>query len=503
MLLLLLSLAAQDTLQWRPSWPGTEMAIVKGNPYASEPFVFRFRMPSGYWIHPHSHPVDAHIRVISGTFLVGMGDVLDSAKVRTLAPGKAIDVKTGMHHFEGTRGPTDIEVSGTGPWGITFVDPANAPVPPAPSSPPRAIANVTVIDVRAGVALADQNVIVIGERIAGVGPAGSTPIPTGAQTLDGRGKYLIPGLWDMHVHADSADLATLIRFGITGARDMSGDITALLALRRGITARVLSGPRLVFAGPLLRGPRSASDSEPWVIRTPEQGRRAVDSLTALGADFIKMHEDLSRDAYFAMAAEAKLKGMPFVGHVPAALTPLEASAAGQRSIEHLEFVPDRCMPIFNGQSPPDCSAAGLTGLIASLVANETWLDPTIGSFRAFAPQQFPAILAGFKQLVPVLRAQRADILTGTDLGNTGIIPGESLHDELALLVEAGYTPAEVLRAATLNPATFLGLTGSLGTVERGNFADMVLLDADPLADIRNTRRIAFVFQGGRIVSRGN
>jgi len=106
-------------------------------------------------------------------------------------------------------------------------------------------------------------------------------------------------------------------------------------------------------------------------------------------------------------------------------------------------------------------------------------------------------------LVPLLRTHHIRFLTGTDLGTTGIVPGESLHDELALLVDAGYTAAEVLRAATLSPADFLGLTDSLGTIERGKIPDMVLLEADPLVDIANARRIAFVFQRGRVVSRSN
>ena len=370
-------------------------------------------------------------------------------------------------------------------------------------APPHAITNVTIIDVRSGTRVPDQNVVVLGERVAAVGPASGTPVPPNAEVIDGRGKYLIPGLWDMHVHLDSTDLAALLRFGITGARDMGGDLDQLLDWRRRIAVRALPGPRLVVAGPLLRGPRNSTESGPWIIRTAEQGRRAVDSLAARGVDFIKVHEDLPREAYFAIAAEAKAKGLPFSGHVAASLTPLEVSAAGQRSIEHLEFVPDRCMPIFAGQTPSGCTVEGMDALMAGLAANGTWLDPTISSFRIFAPQQFPAIQAGFTQLVPRLRAHQIRFLTGTDLGTTGIIPGESLHDELALLVAAGYTPAEVLRAATLNAAEFLRMTDSLGTIERGKIADLVLLDADPLADIRNTRRIVFVFQAGRVVSRGN
>ena len=114
-------------LQWRPSWPGTEMALVRGDPYKGGEWAFRFRMPAGYWIYPHRHPVDAHIRVVSGTFLVGDGEQLDTSRVRVLGPGRTIELQLGMPHFEGTREATDIEVHGAGTWGITFVDPAKDP----------------------------------------------------------------------------------------------------------------------------------------------------------------------------------------------------------------------------------------------------------------------------------------------------------------------------------------------------------------------------------------
>ena len=114
-------------LIWRPSWPGTEIAVVSGDPFSSGPFVFRFRMPGGYWIHPHRHPVDARLRVISGVFLVGMGKQLDSTKVEVLKRGKKVNLAAGMAHFEGSRGETVIEISGDGPWGITFLDPSKDP----------------------------------------------------------------------------------------------------------------------------------------------------------------------------------------------------------------------------------------------------------------------------------------------------------------------------------------------------------------------------------------
>ena len=356
-----------------------------------------------------------------------------------------------------------------------------------------AITHVGVVDVRAGKIVSDRTVVIRGRTIVIVGDARSTDVSPETRTIDGRGKFLIPGLWDMHVHLDESDLAALLTAGITGARDMGGDLEQLLSWRR-------RGPRLVFAGPVLRGPRSENDTGSagaWVIRTAEQGARAVDSLALRGVDFIKVHEDLSREAYFAIAYAAKARHLPFVGHVAASLTPIQVSEAGQRSIEHLEFVPDRCLGVFAGQQPSGCAAA-IDSVVDALSRNGTWLDPTIGSFRIFAKQQFPAILAGFKTLVPALRAHHIKLLAGTDLGTAGIIPGASLHDELSLLVAAGFTPLEALRAATLNPAEFLDATDSLGTIEAGKLADLVLLRADPLRDISNTRSIAAVIRDGRV-----
>src|SRR5258705_468028 len=367
-----------------------------------------------------------------------------------------------------------------------------------------AITHVTVIDVAAGKTIPEQTVVIRGRRIASVGDAGTTTLPERAEPIDGSGKYLIPGLWDMHVHLDSTDLTPLVALGITGARDMGGDLEQLLAWRRRIADGELTGPRLVIAGPALRGPRSPSDSGPWVIRLPWQGIAAVDSLAARRVDFIKIHEGITDDAYRAIAVQAKLRRLPFAGHVPAGVGVGEASDIGQRSIEHLEFVPDSCLGRFAERSPSaaplpaQCDEASFDRLLLVLAAHHTWLCPTIGSFRIFAPKQFPAIFAGFKDLMPLLQAHHIDLLAGTDLGSRGIIPGVSLHDELALLVDAGLTPAEALRTATLNPARFLGGTDSLGTIEPGKIADLVLLAADPLADMHNTRSIVAVIRAGKV-----
>ena len=376
---------------------------------------------------------------------------------------------------------------------------------PQPVAPTLAITHVTVVDVRAGTSTPDQTVVIRGRRILTVGEAGRASVPAGAHVIDGAGKYLIPGLWDMHVHLDSTDLPALVHLGVTGARDMGGDLEQLLTWRRRIRGGEIAGPRLVFAGPALHGPRSPTDSGPWVIRMPWQGIAAVDSLAARHVDFIKIHEGLFDDTYRAIARQATLRHLPFAGHVPAGVPVGEAAEMGQRSIEHLEFVPDACLGRFAERSPTatplpaECDEANFDWLLGVLAGHHTWLCPTIGSFRIFAPKQFPAIFAGFKDLVPLLRAHRIDLLAGTDLGTTGIVPGASLHDELALLVDAGYTPAAALRFATLNPARFLGLTDSLGTVEPGKIADLVLLERDPLPDIRNTRSVAVVIQAGSVL----
>jgi cytosine/adenosine deaminase-related metal-dependent hydrolase len=362
----------------------------------------------------------------------------------------------------------------------------------ATATPTLVIRDVSVVDVRAGTTIPHRTVIVRDGHITVVGPSDETSIPgrlRSDQLIDGAGKYLIPGLWDMHVHLDSTDLPALVNHGITGARDMGGDLEQLLAWRSRIGADSMIGPRLVFAGPALSGEM-----------TRERAAHIVDSLAARGVDFIKVHEGLPRAAYYAIDSATLDRQLTFVGHVPALLTPVEVANAGQHSIEHLEFVSDRCLAIFSGVGPRDCTAR-VDSVLDALARNDTWLCPTIGSFRIFATQQFPAIQTGFAALVPRIRARHIGLLAGTDLGSRGIIPGASLHDELALLVQAGFTPAEALLTATLGPAEFLGLSDSLGTVAPEKVADLVLLERDPLVDIRNTTSIALVVKGGSVVFR--
>lgn len=379
-----------------------------------------------------------------------------------------------------------------------------------------AITHVTVIDVKTGTIEPNMTVLIHGDRITVVRPSKnkeSLPLKE-IQVIDGRGKFLLPGFWDMHVHTDGDDhvLHLLLANGITGVRDMAGDVAKLADARRRIASGELMAPHLIFAGPMLEGPPSQADEETWIIHSPDEARHAVDRLVELRVDFIKVHDGLSRESYLAIAAASKEKGISFVGHVPASMTPADASDLGQKSIEHFEFIPKACKVLFEPpaattprRAPSGCDPPSLDSLLHRFASNGTWLDPTVQSFRYFAPKQWSAIFSEFRELVPRIRQNNVLILAGTDsstfLEEKGDVPGICLHDELGLLVDAGFTKEETLRAATLNPALFLGLSNSLGSIDVGKTANLVILEANPLQDISNTKRIAGVICEGRYLDR--
>jgi imidazolonepropionase-like amidohydrolase len=309
----------------------------------------------------------------------------------------------------------------------------------------------------------------------------------------------------MHIHvaSDPRALGLLLAAGITGARDMGGDPKQVLETRRRIKSGKLDGPRLLVAGPMLAGPPSDADDSTWVIRTPGEANKVVASLLGQGVDFIKVHDHLSRETYRAVADSARAKGIPFAGHVSEYVTPVEASDIGQKSIEHFEFLPKACMALFDPKrpaTPAGCDRAALDSLMKTFATNGTWLDPTAGAFQYFAPDQWTTIRSAYRSVAALIRSNGVRVLAGTDqnsyLESKGSVPGQSLHEELVFFVDAGFTPAEALRAATEGPAEFLGLADSLGTIQSGRSADLVLLDADPLQDISNTRHVAVVIKQG-------
>lgn len=418
---------------------------------------------------------------------------------------------------------------------------------PGPSAS-LAIVGVTIIDGSDPSPRADQTVLIDGNRIVAVGSAASTEVPARAQVIEGRGRFLVPGLWDMHVHTTVPGgrevLALYTANGVTGVRDMAGEWDMLRGWRREIARGTLVGPRIVASGPYLEG---GDVPIPHILtRTPDEARAAVDSLVRLGVDFVKIHGQLTEETYFAAARAARSKGIPFAGHLPRGVTPAEASDSGQRSLEHLLQIPMPCTEReFTALQPRfplqgflgRCSREDPAPLFRRFAANGTWIVPTFvaayeiavwptrdvpgdaaarflpDTLRRYVAEIFQlpadapagadavgrAIFGKRLALVGAMHRAGVGILAGTDAPLRNSPPGFGLHQELVHLVEAGLTPFDALRAATLEPARYLGMLDSSGTIAAGKLADLVLLEADPLSDIRNLRRIATVVANGRVI----
>lgn len=427
-----------------------------------------------------------------------------------------------------------------------------AKIPANHTQAPIVFTHVTIIDVNGSAPRRDMTVVITGDRISAVGD--NISVPAGAQVVDATGKFLIPGLWDMHVHWYMRDTFSLfIANGVTGVRQMFGN-SDLLRWREQIAKGSLLGPRMVVASQIIDGPQPIWPNS-IAVRNEEEGRKAVRRVKQWGADFVKVYALLPRDGYFAIADEAKQQGITFVGHVPNAVSPAEASDAGQKSIEHLTGMliassdretelRDKLVKADSPEARGRVQATALetydekkaADLIARFAKNQTWQCPTLTVLRSNAylgdenfrrdgrvkyiprlmQQRWNFRLANRRggdsdvekkvlqkqfEIVGAMQKAGVPILAGTDTGNPFCFPGFSLHEELALLVIAGLTPIEALRSATLNPAKFFGLDQTLGTIEQGKIADLVLLDANPLVDIRNTQRINAVVSNGRLYDR--
>jgi imidazolonepropionase-like amidohydrolase len=427
------------------------------------------------------------------------------------------------------------------------------------------LTHVTVIDTTGGPTQPDMTVVIDGDQITRVDKKHHAKIPKTAKEIDATGMYLIPGLWDMHVHTffgnwipggREVTLPLFVANGITGVRDMGSELDLILAARKEIAEGRLVGPRMVVAGPMLDGPKTQFPAS-IAITSPEDGRRAVDMLKSRGVDFIKIQSYVPHDAYFAIVDECKKQEITFVGHVPDAIRGSEASNAGQKSFEHLigifegsSTVEDELLkgPKGPGRFLDTYDAAREDALIQLLAKNHTWQCPTLywerGQWLIDAPEvrdevihdpdakyapnfwrekSWPRFTASIikdldtdplavrekfvqHELDIVKKLQKAGVpfLAGTDTAaGVDVLPGFSLHRELERFVAAGFTPMEALQTATINPARFLNKLADFGTVEKGKVADLVLLDANPLDDIRNTQKIQAVVVNGRYFSRAN
>lgn len=382
-----------------------------------------------------------------------------------------------------------------------------------------AITDVTVIDPGSPAAQPNMTVVVTGSRIDALGPTGSVTVPRGTRVIDGRRKFLIPGLWDMHGHLSDATEAAfplLVAHGIAGVRDLGGNLAELDRWRAEIARGTRLGPLILRAGPFVDGPKDSTRNR-LAITEPAVARRAVDSLAALGVDCLKVHNKLPRAAFFALLDQARKRNLPVAVHLPEGVSMAEASDSGAASIEHIEMLissaayrPGATAKTWDEALGENLGEAGAR-LFATLARNRTYYDPTLTAYyRGFVhwEGQDTAKVRKRRLALSKLMAVAGDmhragvqILAGADFGeaSVGVRPGVDLHHELAMLVEVGLTPLEALRCATLNPARFLGREDSLGTIAPGKRADLVLLAANPLENINNTRTIEAVILGGRLV----
>ena len=416
------------------------------------------------------------------------------------------------------------------------------------------ITHVTVIDTDTGKELNDRTVEISADRVIAVVRSASISVPKSARVVNGKGKYLIPGLWDMHVHTwDYEDTYPLyIANGVTGVREMFGPPNAH-KFRGELSAKRSLAPHFYLASPIVDGhPKIWPDSVE--VANAEEARAFVREQKTNGADFIKVYSRLSREAYFAISDESARVGIPFVGHVPTLITASEASEANQKSFEHLNGIFIACSEreqelqakvnstlsprlryraiaeATRSYSPDKCER-----LFGLLKRNMNWQVPTLTVLRSFAmlndsefrndnrvryfkgkyldwltakadsrvndwtSEDFEhqrEIYEFSRKLVGAMFRAGVPLLAGTDTGNPYCFPGFSLHDELALLVDSGLTPLAALQAATRNAALFMRATDRYGAISKGKVADLVVLDADPLQDIRNTKKISAVFLAG-------
>ncbi|MBL8986065.1 MAG: amidohydrolase family protein [Gemmatimonadetes bacterium] len=421
-----------------------------------------------------------------------------------------------------------------------------------------AITDVSVVDVDLGAIRADQTVLVAGDTIAAIGPSRTTSVPPGARRLDGRGRYLMPGLWDMHTHAHRQERAAwhypaYLAHGVTGIRDAGTFADSAAAWRERHRADSLA-PTVWWGSPPIDGvPALLSFGTP--VGSPDEARAVARRYRDLHFQFLKVYDRIDPASFRALAAEARALGIPLEGHVPLRISPLEAVAAGQRTIEHLTLVLESCIPGMLATIAADSSRDSMTlladgrlaaslarydarrcgELFDTLATRSVWQVPTLVQLRgAFLPLDDPlgrdprlasvpsgvrddwvryradqpparreagqALYRRHRQLVADLHRAGVPILAGTDASDEPwVLPGASLHDELTLFVEAGLTPLAALRTATTEPARYRGEPAPL--LAPGRRADLVLLAADPIRDIQAIRRIEAVVLRGRLVPR--
>lgn len=413
-----------------------------------------------------------------------------------------------------------------------------------------AFVNVNVVPMDSERVLQNQTVVVRSGRIAAMGAAKRVSVPKGAVRIDGRGRYLMPGLVDMHVHLEyfdrDAQLLLFLANGVTTVRNMDGRANILLWRNR-VNDGSLLAPTIYTAGAILEGkPPFRNDNK--VIETPAQAEAAVAEQKKAGYDFIKVYHTLDRETYLAIVAAAKKNGLPVAGHVPRTVGLQGALAAGQKSVEHLEGYLDEIeaddSPLKNQRSwlkryfavkVADTKIRSIADAterakvwnvptlverrLSALTANELetrlkqpelkYLPPGTADFWSasnkritsrMSPEDFAGLTAGEetrKRLVKTLHGRGARVLVGTDTPNAFVLPGFSVLEELQNFVDAGLTTYQAIKAGTKDATEFLGASDEFGTISVGKRADLILVEENPLENIANLNRRTGVMVRGQ------
>ncbi len=398
-----------------------------------------------------------------------------------------------------------------------------------------AIVGGTLIDGTGAAPVPDAAIVIKDGRITAAGPRAKVKVPHDANIIDAKGKTILPGLWDMHAHFEQVEWGPIyLAAGVTTVRDCGNEFEFITSVRDAIAKGRGLGPRLLLAGIVDgSGPMAIGVER---VDTPEQARMWVDRYHAANFQQMKIYSSVKLEEVKAVADEAHRLGMTVTGHVPNGLSAYQVIDAGQDQINHLGYIAE----IMHAPYPPDTkfeekvkatvdidlNSAEAQKAIRFLKDHHTVLDPTMALFELFdattakPPASFePGINKIARELAQPLTdvpppsgrsdlEQRAfnkeiemlgalhkagiPIVAGTDQA----VPGHSLHRELELYVQAGFTPMEAIQAATIVPARAMGVEKELGTIEKGKRGDLILINGDPLADIRNTRNIEYVITNG-------
>lgn len=414
---------------------------------------------------------------------------------------------------------------------------SSARIPPAPKL---AIVGATLEDSTGAAAIPDSVILIEDGRIKAAGPRTAIAIPNDAMVLDAHGKFAIPGLWDMHAHYEQVEWGPIyLASGVTSVRDVGNEFDFIRALHEELDRKrdPAIGPHIEFAGIIDGlGPNSMGAV---TADNPEEAVADVERYKAAGARQIKIYSSVRPEVVKAICAAAHARGMTVTGHIPRGMTAIDGVNAGMDQINHIQYeVPYFIRPTVSAEGKPDRSAPPVLDLdnprakelIATLEAHHTVLDPTMvvyettlntvpldqlepgidhvpaqlhqaldnppatGSEAALAAARWQALMATLRSL----HAAGIPIVAGTDQS----IPGYSIHRELELYVEAGFTPLEALQSATIQSARALGVEDESGSLAPGKRADVLLLNADPLADIHNTRKVWRTVAAGAVYSPG-